>query len=125
LVAAIQDDFPAPIGFLKTREQAKSELRVITTPIDTAAQSRSLESQDRIRAQESVVATALDQQFDTFWDGLSEPEREEFERQAFDHAEPFNQRFYVERKQEGGILFKTIRRTILLAELMRRTQLAE
>jgi plasmid replication initiation protein len=125
LVAAIQDDFPAPIGFLKTREQAKSELRVITTPIDTAAQSCRSENQDRIRAQESVVVNALDQQFDTFWDSLSEPEREEFERQAFDHAEPFNQRFYVERKQEGGILFKTIRRTILLAELMRRTQLAE
>jgi len=125
LVAAIQDDFPAPTGFLKTREQAKSELRVITTPIDTPAPSRSPENQDRIRAQESVVANALDQQFDTFWDGLSEREREEFERQAFDHAEPFNQRFYVERKQEGGILFKTIRRTILLAELVRRSQPAE
>jgi plasmid replication initiation protein len=125
LVAAIQDDFPAPTGFLKTREQAKSELRVITTPIDTLAPSRSPENQDRIREQESVAANALDQQFDTFWDGLSEREREEFERQAFDHAEPFNQRFYVERKQEGGILFKTIRRTILLAELMRRSQSAD
>ena len=125
LVAAIQDDFPPPTGFLKTREQAKSELRVVTTPTDTPAPSRIPENQDKIRAQEPVVASELERRFDTFWDGLSEGEREEFERQAFDHAEPFNQRFYVERKQEGGILFKTIRRTILLAELVRRSQPAE
>ncbi len=48
-VAAIQEDFPAPTGFLKSREQAKSELKVfissaaLVTPVSVA------ENQDKVQ----------------------------------------------------------------------------
>jgi hypothetical protein len=44
---------------------------------------------------------------------LFEVEQEQFEQEAIDNAEPFNQRFYAERKTEGGSLFRTVRRSIL------------
>ena len=40
--------------------------------------------------------------------------REQFETEAFEHAEPFNQRFYTEGKERGGSLFKMVQRKILL-----------
>jgi hypothetical protein len=63
--------------------------------------------------------------FDAYWEALSELDRQQFEQAAVENAEPFNQRFYAERKEDGGTLFKTIRRTILLAELDRRSKGSE
>ncbi len=40
--------------------------------------------------------------------------RESFEKEAFDNALPFNQRFCRERKQGGGVLFSTIQQRMLL-----------
>jgi plasmid replication initiation protein len=114
LVAAIQDDFPPPTGFLKTREQAKSELRVVTTPATNIAPPRIAENHDRVREEVPAVPSELDQRFDAFWGGLSDSEREQFETEAFEHAEPFNQRFYTEGKERGGSLFKMVQRKILL-----------
>jgi hypothetical protein len=39
---------------------------------------------------------------------------QEFERQAFQHAEPFDQRFYTEGKERRGSLFNSVQRRILL-----------
>ena len=122
---AIQEDFPAPTRFLKSREQAKSELKVLTSSAAPVTQVRVVENQDKVQPERAPKVSESELRFAAFWETLSESEREQFEQEAVSKAEPFNQRFYVERKQEGGILFKTIRRTILLAELMRRTQLAE
>jgi plasmid replication initiation protein len=125
LVAAIQDDFPAPTGFLKSREQAKSELRVITAHAVNADKPNIIETQTRAKVEQPVVPSELDQRFDAFWQTLAETEREQFEQEAFEHAEPFNQRFYVERKEEGGILFKTIRRSILVTHFAQRAVASE
>ena len=114
LIVAIQEDFPAPVGFLKSREQAKSELRIITSPVTNPAPLRAAENQDRVKDEVPATPTEQDQQFDLFWDRLSDSEREQFEKDAFEQAEPFNQRVYMERKERGGSLFKTVQRKILI-----------
>ena len=122
LVAAIQEDFPAPTGFLKSREQAKSELKVFTSPAAPVTPVRVAENRDKIQQERGPQVSESDLRFDAYWEALSELDREQFEQAAVENAEPFNQRFYAERKEDGGTLFKTIRRTILLAELDRRSK---
>jgi plasmid replication initiation protein len=114
LVAAIQEDFPAPTGFLKSREQAKSELKVFTSPAAPATPVRVAENQDKVQQERAPQVSESDLRFDAYWVTLSETERDQFEQEAFAHAEPFNQRFYTEGKERGGSLFKTVQRKILL-----------
>jgi hypothetical protein len=102
------------VGFLKSREQAKAELRVITSPAANPTSPRVAENQDRVREEVAAPPSELDQRFDLFWDGLSDSEREQFEKDALEQAEAFNQRFYIERKERGGSLFKTVQRKILI-----------
>ena len=86
---------------------------------------RVAENQDKIQQERAPQVSGSELRFDAYWETLSELDREQFEQAAVENAEPFNQRFYAERKEESGTLFKTIRRSILLAELERRSQSAE
>jgi hypothetical protein len=56
----------------------------------------------------------LEKNFDIFWSSIAHEDKERFEKEAFDHAQPFNQRFYLEKKETGGVLFSTIQRRMLL-----------
>lgn len=114
LIVAIQEDFPAPVGFLKSREQARAELRVITNRPIQPVPPRVAGNQDQVREEVTPESSELDQRFDAFWVSLSDSQREQFEKEAFDHAQPFNQRFYLERKQNGGLLFSTVQRRMLM-----------
>ncbi len=114
LVSAIQEDFPAPTGFLKSREQAKSELRVFSTQHKPASTGSGVGEKQEPSESQPVVPSELEMSFEAFWTALNTEEKESFEKQAFDHALPFNQRFYLEKKESGGVLFSTIQRRMLL-----------
>jgi hypothetical protein len=113
LVSAIQEDFPAPTGFLKSREQARSELRVLGTR-HVAANSDGVGEVEAKPADAHTEPSELEKNFEAFWNSLPSEQKDHFEKEAFDHAQPFNQRFYLERKQGGGVLFSTIQRRMLI-----------
>jgi len=114
LIVAIQEDYPAPTGFLKSREQAKSELRVFSTQHKPASTGSRIGEEQETPERQPVVPSELEMSFEAFWTALTTTEKESFEKQAFDHAAPFNQRFYLEKKESGGVLFSTIQRRMLL-----------
>jgi hypothetical protein len=111
LVTAIQEDFPLPTGFLKSKEQSKAELRVISNPLRAVGETVTPPDHP---VREPVEATLEERQFDLYWEGLSLAEQEAFEIRAVDHAEPFDQRFYRDGQERGGLLFKTVQRRVLL-----------
>jgi hypothetical protein len=113
LIVAIQEDYPAPVGFLKSRDQSRAELTVISAPNEFKRESRGGEGPKPAEVQ-PVVVSEVEQKFDIFWGTLTDQEKESFERQAFEHAGAFNQRFYLERKQSGGALFTTVQKRMLL-----------
>ena len=78
-MTAIQEDFPAPTGFLKSREQAKSELKVFTSSAAPVTPVRVAENQDKIRQERAPQVSESDLRFDAYWEALSESEREQFE----------------------------------------------
>jgi hypothetical protein len=113
LVTAIQDDYSPPSGFLKSKEEAKSELRVVSAGL-AVKPTRKQEPAVQPEAKAPEKPSELEQEFDTFWAALSEEEKVSFEREAFDNALSFNQRFYLEKKERGGVLFATIQRRMLI-----------
>ena len=113
LIVAIQEDYPAPVGFLKSREQARSELKVFSNPSVVKSTSRVGEISQDIPP-EPVQPSEQEKNFEAFWSTISDEDKVRFEQEAFNHAQPFNQRFYLERKQSGGVLFSTIQRRMLM-----------
>lgn len=110
LVMAIQEDYAAPSGFLKSKEEAKAEFKVVSTKLI----ARPNRKQEQNLPVEPEKPSESEQQFDSFWATLNEDERASFEQEAFDGALPFNQRFYLEKKERGGVLFATIQRRMLI-----------
>jgi hypothetical protein len=113
LVTAIQDDYSPPSGFLKSKEEARSEFRVVASGL-TAKPVTTLGPRIAAEPKEREQPSELEQEFETFWTALSEEEKASFEKEAFDNALPFNQRFYLEKKERGGVLFATIQRRMLI-----------
>lgn len=113
LVNAIENDYQQPKGFLKSREEAKSELKVLV-------------GGQRTRMEEPVVMekapepTAIEIEFDSWWANISETARAEFENIAVSNADSFTRKFYLERSDNKGPGFQVIRRTLLLAEYQKR-----
>jgi len=97
LVAAIQGDFPAPAGFLKSREEAKSQLRVVKEVTPRKEES------DTVR-----------DGFHAWWQERSPEERDTFELRALERSDSFTRRHYLEGKAVQGSLFKAARVKMLL-----------
>lgn len=107
LVNAIENDYQQPKGFLKSREEAKSELKVLVG------------GQRKIKQQPIVVdkteePTEVEIQFDSWWATLSESEQSDFEDNAVSNADSFTRKFYLERSDTNGSGFQVMRRSILL-----------
>lgn len=119
LVAAIKDDYPLPAGFLKSREQAKSELRVIGTVSES---QRVVEPGKAPKSPQEELEEKLEGEFDSYWAASSEDERQLFEVSALNNSPEFTQKFYRERKEGGGALFHSLRRKILVAEFQKRSK---
>jgi hypothetical protein len=106
LVNAIENDYQKPKGFMKSREEAKSELKVLV-------------GGQRTRIEEPVVEkapepTAEEVEFDSWWATLNKEEQDQFETEAAQKTNSFQRKFYNDGKEKGGAIYKTIRRTILL-----------
>jgi hypothetical protein len=101
LVAAIQGDYPPPAGFLKSKEEAKAGLKVVTARAPRVQQKAEQPDTER-------------EHFSAWWSGLTEQEREKFEERALEHADSFTRKYYLAGKAEEGSLFKATREKMLL-----------
>lgn len=109
LVNAIENDYQQPKGFLKSREEAKTALTVVS------GSRRIVKAGANKEVEAPHVPTALEIEFDKWWDGLGEKERTEFEKKAVTKTDGFKRKFYNERVGDrDGMAFKAIRRSILL-----------
>lgn len=106
LVNAIENNYPIPIGFLKSREQAKSEFRVVTA-------QKKLEEFTGPRVSD-VEPSEREKQFNAWWQGLSEVEQLEVETSAVDLTDKFSQKNYADGKARAGSLFAAVRKKILM-----------
>jgi len=106
LVAAIQGDFPVPQGFLKGKEELRSELKVVKT----------------IAPQSPLVLTAAasfkelcesPDAFNLWWKALTPREQVDFEAKAFQATDNFTKKYYLEGKGTEGTLFKATREKML------------
>lgn len=109
LVNAIQEDYPAPTGFLKSREQAKSELRVVS---GVPTQQKEIINRTDILPEEP---SQDEKDFDVWWDALTQQEQEDFELKALETADKFSVRQYHEGNSRRGMLYNVIKRRILLS----------
>lgn len=107
LVNAIEDDYQQPKGFLKSREEAKSELKVLV-----GGQRPNKEESVII---ETVVPSAIEKEFEMWWEKLSETERDEFEKIAVSRASSFAKRVYTEGSSKKGAAFNSMRKSILVS----------
>ncbi len=97
-MAAIQEDVPAPTGFLKSRAQVKSEFKVFFSSAAPEASARHVVNQDKSQPERAPEVTGSERRFDAFWETLSERERGQFEQEAVATEAGFDQRFYMDGK---------------------------
>ena len=91
-----------------------SELRVFSTQHKPASTESGVGEEQETPESQTVKPSELEMSCEAVWTALTTEEKESFEKQAFDRALPFNQRFYLEKKESGGVLFSTIQRRMLL-----------
>ena len=108
LVAAIQNDYPIPADFLRSREEAKANLRVVSKP----AKARQ-ETPTKIK--ENKEEAELKAAFALFWDTLDEVVKEDFEARALATANSFLKKQYLDGKESGGQLYVAAREMILIS----------
>ncbi|HMO19188.1 MAG TPA: replication initiator protein A [Oligoflexia bacterium] len=110
LVNAIENDYQQPKGFLKSREEAKSGLKVVNgSQIKRAVKPK-------VECEVPKPPSALEVEFDNWWASLSEEEQIEFEKLAVSQAKSFARNFYKERSHDReGVGFRAMQRSILLA----------
>jgi hypothetical protein len=112
LVNAIENNYQQPKGFLKSKEESKSGLKVIEgnrPERKVKTKSSTAESTKKNKPSD------LEIEFDKWWVSLSESEQIEFEEKAVSQAKGFARNFYKERSHDReGVGFKAIRRSILL-----------
>jgi hypothetical protein len=108
LVNAIENDYAVPAGFLKSREQGRTELKVLQ------GNSRVVRVENKLKEEKPEAPSQIEVEFDLWWEAQGELEKSDFEAQAVEAASDFNRRFYLERKEQGGTIFKTVQRSILL-----------
>ncbi len=115
LVAAIQGDFPVPSGFLKSKEESKSELKVVKTVQPSAAVfSKVLPTKEGAALQAKLnLETQKSDAFKVWWETLSEKEKVNFEAKAFRETDNFTKKYYLEGKGTTGTLYLATREKML------------
>ena len=108
LVNAIENNYPVPKGFLKSRGEAKSELKVL------GGGKRVSPLKAQIVEETSEAPSKLETEFAAWWEAKSEEERKEIETKAVVQSDPFNRKMYIEAAGKGGQLFQAVRRNILM-----------
>ncbi len=119
LYKAICEDYALPKGF-ETSEQKRERLEKKRRE-EEARQAR-LEKQERKQASKANSERDL---LDSFWNSLSEDEQEEFEEEAVKLADKFLSEQYRKGRGEQGLLFKTVRQSIIDSHIRRKLQLPE
>lgn len=113
LVNAIENDYQQPKGFLKSREEAKSELKVLVG-------GQRPRREDPIVIEKAPEPTAIEIEFDLWWLNLSEAEKTDFENIAVEKADNFTRKYFLESRDRNGLAFQSIRKSILLSWYQRR-----
>lgn len=108
LVAAIQNDYPIPADFLRSREEAKANLRVVSKP---AKARQEIPTKIKENKEEAELKAA----FALFWDTFNEVAKEDFEARALALANSFLKKQYLDRKESGGQLYVAAREMILIS----------
>jgi len=95
LVAAIEKDYPMPKGFMQSKDEARSELRVVV--------NRPLQKQPEVE-----VESQSDKNFAAWMSSLSDKEKSDIENEALKSTNDFSRRTYLAGKEKGGSLFKAV-----------------
>lgn len=114
LYKAIEEDYALPKGF-ETEEEKKRKLE----------DKRRLEEERKAKLAKREIKQVAKKNsqrelLDSFWNSLSDEEREEFEAEALKLADRFLVQQYNKNREEQGLLFRTVRQSIIDGHIRRK-----
>ena len=119
LYRAIEEDYAAPQGFeTKAQKREKEERKRKEEELRKAKEAK---KERKLAAKENSERELLD----SFWNRLTQEEQKEFEEEAVKLADKFLSEQYRKGRGEQGLLFKTVRQSIIDSHIRRKLQLPE
>lgn len=119
LYRAIEEDYALPQGF-ESKEQ-KREKEEKKRKEEALRKAKEAKKERKLAAKQNSERELLD----SFWNGLTEEEQAEFEDEAVKLADKFLSEQYRKGRGDQGLLFKTVRQSILDSHIRRKLQLPE
>lgn len=119
LYKAIEENYAQPQGF-ETKEEKQ---RKIEKKKQEEAARRAKE--EKIQKKKAAEENSERELLDSFWNSLSEQEQGEFEEEAVKLADKFLSEQYRKGRGDQGLLFKTVRQSIIDNHIRRKLQLPE
>ncbi|MCB0311625.1 MAG: hypothetical protein KDD42_10345, partial [Bdellovibrionales bacterium] len=119
LYRAIEEDYALPQGF-ETKEQ-KREKEEKKRKEEELRKTKEAKKERKLAAKQNSERELLD----SFWNGLNEEEQAEFEDEAVKLADKFLSEQYRKGRGDQGLLFKTVRQSIIDSHIRRKLQLPE
>lgn len=119
LYKAIEEDYALPKGF-ETGEKKKER---IEEERKKEAQKREKQKTKKAKVEEKDNSERI--LLDTFWNSMTEEEKEEFEAEALLEADKFVASQYRKGKKDGGTLFKYVRQSMIDTHIKRKLSMLE
>ncbi|MCB0330720.1 MAG: hypothetical protein KDD70_13690, partial [Bdellovibrionales bacterium] len=113
------EDYALPQGF-ETKEQ-KREKEEKKRKEEELRKAKEAKKERKLAAKENSERELLE----SFWNGLNEEEQAEFEDEAVKLADKFLAEQYRKGRGDQGLLFKTVRQSIIDSHIRRKLQLPE